>query len=83
MNIDNGRILLIDEPISEIAALTRRLVPIDLTHATEKQKAEMRVSLRDHSSALGKQLKQWRSKYVPHKGAKELARAIAGRDGTP
>ena len=75
MNIDNGRILMVDEPLSERDALTRRLVPIDLTHATEKQKAEMRVSLKDHSSDLGKQLTQWRSKYVPHVGAKQQAKA--------
>ena len=31
-------------------------IPIDLAQATQKQKDEMQVSLKDHTSILGKQL---------------------------
>lgn len=75
MNIDTGRIERVSEDLTSAEALRRRLVPVDLEHATEKQKAEMCVSLKDHSSALGKELTAWRSKYVPHQGAKQTAKA--------
>jgi len=74
MNIDTGKITQLDANTTEEAALLRRLIPIDLALATEKQKSELRVSLKDHRSTLGKRLTAWRSKYVPHVGAKEAAR---------
>jgi hypothetical protein len=79
MNIDTGRIVLADEmtTMRGAAAALARLEPVDLGQATEKQKAEMQVSLKDHTSVLGKQLtkaRQWRSKYTPHVGRKEAAR---------
>lgn len=72
MNSDTGHIVSMPADTTEREALLQRLVPIDLALATEKQKAEMRVSLKDHSSQLGKELTAWRSKYVPHVGAKQL-----------
>lgn len=52
----------------------RSLVEIDGVLLTEKQKTEMQVSLRDHTSPVGKQLTAERSKYKLHMGAKELAK---------
>lgn len=77
MNIDTGLIHMLTDGTSEREAMLQRLVPIDFAQATEKQKAEMRVSLKDHSSTLGKELTQWRSKYVPHVGAKQQAKLAA------
>lgn len=37
----------------------------------------MRVSLKDHSSELGKQLTSFRSQYIPHFGAKQIAKIAA------
>ena len=71
MNIDTGEIV-------ELPAGTTgsRLVPIDLSLATEKQKTTRFVSLKDHRSLLGQLLTaaRDRSKYVPHVGAKQRAK---------
>ena len=75
MNIDKGNILSMDITIYEREAILRRLVPVEEKLMTEKQRTERRVSLHDHTSALGKQLTAARSKYVPHIGAKQLAKA--------
>ena len=89
MNIDTGEIVRLGANTTEQDALMRRLLPIEEKLMTEKQRAENRVSLRDHTSELGKQLTAARSIYVPHVGAKQLAKAaLRGaneklRDGGP
>jgi len=75
MNIDTGRIVVIDENTMEREALMQRLVPIEAALMTEKQRANMAVSLHDTRSALGRELHAARSKYMPHAGAEELAKA--------
>ena len=65
---------MMEDTFAEREALLKHIVPIDLALATEKQKAELRVSLSDYTSELGKQLTAWRSKYVPHVGARQLAK---------
>lgn len=69
MNIDTGEIVELPDGISDAVALRRRLVPIDMTLATNQQKREMRV--RQDDSILGTKLRSYRSKYVPHVGHKQ------------
>lgn len=76
MNIDNGEIRPYTESELSLAkAAGARLVEVDASLMTEKQRSNMAVSLQDSRSALGKQLHEARSKYVPHIGAKQLAKA--------
>lgn len=77
MNIDDGIIHQLPADITEREALLRRLVPIEMAIATEKQQSELRVSLNDHRSELGKLLTAARSKYIPHVGAKQAAKAAS------
>lgn len=77
MNIDTGRIVMLRSDLSDHDALAQRLVSIDLQAATPKQREAMAVSLSDHTSTLGRQLTAARSKYLPHVGAKQRAKADA------
>ena len=76
MNTDTGQIRPYTE--TELLAAQKagsRLVAIDEALMTEKQRDNMAVSLNDMRSALGKQLHAARSCYMPHVGAKQLAKA--------
>lgn len=76
MNSDTGIISRYTETELRNAQLAgERLVEIDEALMTEKQRGNMAVSLNDTRSALGRQLRAARSSYLPHVGAKQLAKA--------
>lgn len=75
MNSDTGIIQrYTPEELDRQIKSGQRLVAIQEELMTEKQRANMAVSLNDNRSELGKQLHAARSKYMPHVGAKEHAR---------
>lgn len=76
MNTDTGIIRrYTDAELRNAQAAGERLIEIDESRMTEKQRANMAVSLNDTRSALGRELHKARSCYVPHVGAKQLAKA--------
>lgn len=77
MNTDTGQIhhLTAEDFARELKA-GQRLIEIDEGKMTEKQRANMAVSLHDTRSALGKQLHAARSCYMPHVGHKQLAKLV-------
>lgn len=78
MNIDTGQIHQFSEEQKALAELRgHRLIEIDESLRTERQRETGHVYLNDTASALGKQLRAARSAYAPHVGAKELARLAA------
>lgn len=77
MNIDTGRIETMPANFTEADALMRRLIPVEASQMTEKQRANQQVSLHDTRSELGKLLHASRSCYQPHVGAKQLAKMAA------
>lgn len=83
MNIDTGRIVRLDKNTTDEDALMRRFLPIDENLMTDKQRAQNRVSLSDHTSTLGKQLTAARSIYVPHVGVKQRAKAAKRAETAP
>lgn len=77
MNINTGEIVqLTDEQRAKAFASGHRLVPIEESQMTDAQRANLRVSLNDNRSTLGKLLHQQRSKYLPHVGKKQQAKAL-------
>ncbi len=60
VNVETGKITLLSEKESE--SIKENLVEIDLDLATKKQLDEMRVSLKDNKSKLGKILVNERTK---------------------
>lgn len=73
MNTDTGMIRRFTDAELRLAQLAgERIVEIDQSLMTEKQRSNMAVSLNDARSTLGKQLHGARSKYQPHVGAKQL-----------
>lgn len=76
MNTDTGEIRrYTEDQFQDEKARGARLVEINEALMTEKQRLKSAVSLRDNRSALGKLLVEARSKYVPHVGAKQLAKS--------
>lgn len=79
MNIETGELVRLTEKERLAAELDgKRLVPIVEGDMTPRQRRELRVSLADRTSKLGRQLTEARSKYLPHVGAKQKAK-MAGR----
>ena len=80
MNCDTGEI----KRFAKGEQIGGAFIPIEEQDATKRQMEQMRVSLHDHISKLGKQLTKVRyerakgprnrSKYVPHIGKKQLAK---------
>jgi hypothetical protein len=76
MNTDTGLIRrYTDSELRAAQADGERLIEIDEALMTDKQRANMAVSLNDTRSALGRELHKARSSYAPHVGAKQLAKA--------
>lgn len=76
MNTDTGLIRQYnDDELKQLKALGEPVLEIDKSLMTQKQKDNMAVSLKDTRSPLGKILRAARSKYQPHVGAKQIAKA--------
>jgi len=56
MNINTGEIKEFDEKSNLLEKLTKEWIEIQKKDMTKKQKKEMKVSLKDHKSKLGKKL---------------------------
>lgn len=84
MNIDTGQIMqLTDEQKKLLDKMGTHLVSIDESLRTEREKVTGQVLLSEATdSPLARKLRAARSAYVPHVGAKELAKAVL-RGATP
>lgn len=69
MNVDTGELKYFenDEALAE-ALKSEKWVQVDDKEMTKKQKKEMRVSLKDHKSVLGKKLTKNRKRRLKRKG---------------
>jgi hypothetical protein len=75
MNTDTGIIkCYTPDELARAIASGQKLIEVDESKMTEKQRINMAVSLHDTRSALGRELHAARSKYMPHVGAKQLAK---------
>ncbi len=78
MNTDTGAIQrYTDQELKDAQKMGFPLIEVDESLMTEKQRANMAVSLNDTRSALGRELHAARSKYLPHVGAKQKAKLQA------
>lgn len=64
----------------ELVRANKRLLEIEEEWMTEEQRETMQVDLQDTTSKLGELRTKavanaWRSKYMPHKGKKQLEKA--------
>lgn len=77
MNTDTGQIVqLTDEQKKLLDKMGTRLVSINESLRTEREKITGQVLLCESTdSLLARQLRAARSAYVPHVGAKQLAKA--------
>jgi len=74
MNIDTGEIMSLHEALKNDPDLFRH-IEIDLNEATSKQKEEMKVSLYDNKSTLGKKLHIARGVKLSKKERRKIKRA--------
>jgi hypothetical protein len=78
MNIDTGQIMqLTDDQKALLDKMGTRIVSIDESLRTERERITGKVLLSD-KTALGEQLRAERSKFMPHVGAKQLAKLARG-----
>lgn len=79
MNIETGQIAQLTKEQEEILnKFQTRVVAVEESILTQRQRETGTVYLNDTTSQAAKQLHAARSKYLPHVGAKEQARHAVG-----